>query len=141
MPLRSDPQTAAQDWATGLQNATPKIQRGIQRVTQAPGVKAAQKVDKYRQGVMDNIGKWQRNTAAVDLPTWQAAADAGVSRIADGASRKQGKYADAVAPVFQHMSNVLGQVDSMPDATLDQRIAKSAAFQRGMAAFGQRAGR
>lgn len=135
MPLRSDPQTAAQDWATGMQGASAKISRGIDRVTEAPGAKAARKVDKYRQGVLDNVDTWARRSAAVSLGSWQEAAKAGVSRVAEGASRKSGKYADAVTPVFQHLAQVVATVDNMPDNTLEERIAKSAALQRGMAAY------
>ena len=135
MPLRSDPQTAAQDWASGMQAASAKISRGIDRVSEAPGVKAARKVDKYRQGVLDNVDTWARRSAAVTLSEWQDAAKAGVSRVAEGASRKQGKYANAMGPVLQHLQTVVNQVDSMPDTTLEERIAKSAALQRGMAAY------
>lgn len=133
--MRSDPQTAAADWARGMQGASDKISRGIDRVSEAPGAKAARKVDKYRQGVLDNVDTWARRSAAVTLGDWQAAAKAGVSRVAEGASRKADKYASAVTPVFQHLSTVVAQVDNMPDNTLEERIAKSAALQRGMAAY------
>lgn len=140
MPLRSDPTTAAADWAQGLSQATQRIQRGIDSVTQAPGAKAASKADKYLAGVQSSVGLWQRRVAAVSLADWQQAAKDGVGRVAEGAQRKQGKFAQSIGPVFNHMSSVLGSVDNMPDNTLEQRIAKSAAFQRGMAAYKSRAG-
>lgn len=135
MPLRVDPQTAAADWATGLSNATTKITRGIQRVQQAPGAKAAAKADKWLSGVQNSKDKFARNVAAVTLGEWQQATTEAVGRVAEGAQRKQAKYANAVTPVFQHMANVLSQVDNMPDMTLDQRINKSVQFQRGMAGY------
>lgn len=135
MPLRTDPQTAAADWATGLGNATAKIQRGIQRVQTSPGAKAAAKADKWLQGVQSAKDKFARNVGAVSLGEWQQATIEAVGRVAEGATRKQSKYANAITPVFQHMQNVLATVDNMPDMTLDQRIQKSVQFQRGMAGY------
>ena len=135
MPRRIPPDEAAGNWASGMSASTEKISRGIDRVSGAPGQKAAAKRDKYVAGVNDNLDKWARNVAAVSEAEWKDAAKAGVTRVAEGARLKQGKYADRVAPVFSHMDSVLSRVDSMPDNTLEQRIQKSAEFQRGMAAF------
>ena len=140
MPRRVSAQEARQYWASGMANAGPKISAGIDRVTTAPGQKAAQKKDKYVAGVQASQDLWARRVAAVDLGTWQNRAKQGVSRIAEGAQNKGDKYENSVVPVFQHMDSVLSRVDSMPDNTLEQRIQKSAEFQRGMAAYKQRAG-
>lgn len=122
-----------------MANAAPKISAGIDRVTTAPGQKAAQKKDKYVAGVNASQDLWARRVAAVDLPTWQNRAKAGVSRIAEGATAKKDKYATNAAPAFAHMDSVLSVVDQMPDNTLEQRIQKSAEYQRRMAQF-KRAG-
>lgn len=135
MPLRADPNQAAADWARGLGNATDKITRGIARVQVAPGQKAAQKADKWLANVSASRDKFARNVGKVSLGDWQQAATQAVGRIAQGAQMKEPKFAAAITPVFAHMGNVLAQVDGMPDTTLDQRINKSAAFQRGMAAY------
>lgn len=140
MPRRTDATAAAQYWQTGLQNAGPKISAGIDRVATAPGVKAAAKKDKYVAGVTASQDLWARRVSAVSLGEWQQRAKAGVSRIAEGAAAKADKYANAVQPVFAHMDSVLSRVDSMPDSTLEQRIQKSAEFQRGMAAYKTRSG-
>lgn len=140
MPRRVSAQDARQYWATGMANAGPKISAGIDRVTTAPGQKAAQKKDKYVAGVTASQDLWARRVAAVDLGTWQTRAKAGVSRIAEGAQSKGDKYENGVGPVFAHMDSVLSRVDSMPDNTLEQRIQKSAEYQRGMAQYKSRAG-
>lgn len=123
-----------------MANAGPKISAGIDRVTTAPGQKAAAKKDKYVAGVTASQDLWARRVAAVDLGTWQARAKAGVSRIAEGAQQKGDKYETAAAPVFAHMDSVLSRVDAMPDNTLEQRIQKSAEYQRGMAQYKARGG-
>ena len=121
-----------------MANSGAKVAAGIDRVTQAPGAKAAAKRDKYLAGVQNNVDNWARNTAAVPLGEWQDAAKKGVSRIAEGAANKAEKYANKIAPVLNHMDSVLSRVDNMPDNTLEQRIQKSAEFQRGMAQFKKR---
>lgn len=135
MPIRVDPTTAAADWAAGMNNATDKITRGIQRVQTAPGAAAAAKADKWLNNVTASKAKFANNVGKVTLAAWQQAAAAGVSRVGQGATLKQPKFAAAITPVFAFMANVLATVDAMPDTTLDQRIAKSAAMQRGMAAY------
>jgi len=135
MPVRTDPTTAAQDWAAGLGAATDKINRGIQRVSVAPGQKAAAKVDKYRQGVLDSVDKWRAKTAAVSLADWQQAATAAVGRVAEGAQMKQGKFEGAMQKFFPHLNAVVQRADSMPDNTLEQRIQKSVFVQRELAKY------
>lgn len=130
-----DAATAAQEWVKGASQSGDKITRGINRVSEAPGAKAARKKDKYRQGVNDNIEKWAGNTAAVTLEQWRADALKGVPRVAEGARNKEGKYAGAIGPVLAHMQGVLNTVDAMDDSNLEARIAKSGAFQRGMARY------
>ena len=140
MPRKTNASEARQYWASGMANAGPKINAGIDRVSTAPGVKAAAKKDKYVAGVTASQDLWARRVAAVDLGTWQTRAKAGVSRIAEGAQQKGDKYGTAVGPVFAHMDSVLSRVDSMPDNTLEQRIQKSAEYQRGMAQYKSRGG-
>lgn len=135
MPRRIPADEAASNWQQGMAASTDKINRGIDRVQGAPGQKAAAKRDKYVAGVNDSVDKWARNVASVSEAEWKEAAKAGSSRVAEGARLKQGKYADRVAPVFAHMDSVLSRVDSMPDNSLEQRIQKSAEFQRGMAQY------
>lgn len=140
MPRRVSPSEARQYWQTGMQNAGPKISAGIDRVTTAPGQKAAAKKDKYVAGVTASQDLWAQRVAAVDLGTWQTRAKNGVSRIAEGAQSKGDKYETAANGVFTFMDSVLSRVDSMPDNTLEQRIQKSSEFQRGMAQYKRRAG-
>lgn len=126
MARNLDPTSAAANWAGAMQQAGPKIQAGVQRVTTAPGQLAAAKQTKYLQGVQDNVGKWARNVAAISLASWQAdMLNKGVSRVASGAQQAQGKFQSAVTPVFQYMAGVLNQVDAIDDSTpggRDQRM-------------------
>lgn len=140
MPRRKSASQARENWQSGLANAGPRIEQGVRAVTTAPGQKAAQKKDKYLAGVNASANLWAQRVAAVDLGSWQNATIAGAARVAEGAQAKGAKYENALTPVLAHMDSVLATVDSMPDNTLEQRIAKSAAYARGMAQYKQRAG-
>lgn len=136
MAVRVTADQAAERWARGVQTGSQKMAEGVARVTVAPGQKAAQKVDKWRQNTLDAAPKWQANVGRVGLAEWQEKMTTlGVQRAAQGATANQGKVAQRLAPVFSHMNNVLATVDRLPDTTLEDRIAKSAAFQRGMAQY------
>jgi hypothetical protein len=125
----------AAKWATRTAAATPEYQSGIQRVQTAPGQAAAAKEAKYQSGVQQAVtsGKWRRNVAAVSLQSWQESAlTKGAQRLATGAQAAQGKMATAGARILPMIDAVKSEVDRMPDNTIEDRIAKSAAFARGM---------
>jgi hypothetical protein len=132
---RLTPEEYAQKWATRTAAATPEYQAGIQRVTQAPGQAAAAKEQKYQAGVQAAVtsGKWRRNVGAVSLQSWQESAmNKGAQRLASGAQAAQSKMAAAGARILPMIDAVKSEVDRMPDNTVEDRISKSAAFQRGL---------
>jgi hypothetical protein len=128
----------AEKWARRTSAATPDYVRGVERVTESPGAKAAASADLMRARVNEAIdsGKWQRNVGAVSLQEWKrAASEKGAQRIAagvQGASSKMNTFATQVLPFID---NVRQQVDSMPKTSLEDRIQRSVAFQRGMSQF------
>ncbi len=130
-----DSNAAAQKWARNLSNATPDVQAGIQRVSQAPGAAAAAKADKWYQAVTAAKGKWQRNVSRVTLGDWQQAALAGVSRIGAGATQKQAKWAAAFEAFRPHLEAGMRKVNAMPDDTLEQRLQKMLEMARHNAAY------
>lgn len=136
MPRRLDPAQAAQNWVTGLGQAGAKIQQGVQAVTEAPGVKAARNAQGYLNGVQNGVQKWQRKVAAVTLGDWmQATITKGVPRIAQGAQASQGKYQDAVTPLFQYMGNLGNTIDGMPNDTPAARDARMLTWAQRMREF------
>lgn len=125
MPLRVTPDQAGTNWVAGMTNAGPKIQAGIQRVTTAPGQKAAQAKDKWLAGVTGAADRFARNVGAVSLADWQAAVEAAVANVGAGASRKQAKYVAKITPVFQTLAGVVARIDAMPSTTYEQRKARA----------------
>jgi len=126
----------AEKWSRNMKGSTTDIRRGVENVTEAPGAKAARKSDKMLAGVQRAIadGTWQRAVAAVSLEDWKRATlDKGLGRIAAGVDNAQQSQVQMAEKLLAAVDSVKATVDQMPDDTLEDRIAKSAAFQRGMA--------
>lgn len=135
---RVTPQEYAEKWGRRTSAATADYTKGVNRVTEAPGIKAASKVDKLMNNFIESItsGKWARAVAGVTLQEWKdAATQKGAGRIAAGVAGAQPKMAAFAQQLLSHIDSVKAEVDAMPDTTLDERIAKSAQFQRRMADF------
>jgi len=118
--------------------AIPDYTAGVERVTEAPGKKAAEKQAKMKANLVKAIdsGKWGRRVAAVSLEDWKAAAGTkGAGRIASGVEGASGKvlaFAEQVLPV---LARIKGEVDAMPDLTLEDGIARMTKQVREMAKF------
>lgn len=132
---RLTPEEYAAKWATRTSAATQDYTAGVQRVQTAPGQAAANKEAKFQSGIQQAIssGKWRRNVAGVSLQAWQEAAlTKGAQRLASGATAAQGKMAAAGARILPMIDAAKAEVDRMPDNTIEDRINKSAAFQRAL---------
>jgi hypothetical protein len=129
--VRSTPAEATGKWVNRLSAATPEIQAGIDRVTEAPGVKAAAKKQKWIQAVQASQDKWARNVAAVSLEQWKSLfKSVGVQRIAQGAQAKKDKYTRFANEFFPHLEAGIQRVNAMPDTTFEERLQKSVAMMR-----------
>jgi hypothetical protein len=141
MAMRGTPQEIAAKWATRLSGSTQEITAGIDRVTEAPGRKAAAKAGKWHAAVTQAKDKYQRNVGRVSLEDWrQAFKTVGVPRIAQGAQQKQGKVASYMAEVAPHIDAGLARLASMDDSTFEARVQRSVAWQNHMHQFKRSAG-
>lgn len=132
--MAQNPSEIADRWAAGLSAAGPRIQAGVQNVTVAPGQAAARNKAGYVQGVMDSQDKWARNVAAVPLSEWQnALIQKGVPRIAAGAQMAKADFTDFMNKLLPYQATLVAQLPAR--GGLEQNIARSAAFIRGMANF------
>lgn len=129
-----NPQAAATKWVNNLGAAGSAYTAGIQAVTQAPGQAAAAAADRYVAGVTANVPKYAANSAAVSLASWQQSSiTKGAPRLASGATAAQTKVQAAFTALFPAIAQAVGSLP--PRGNLDQNIARSAAFQRAMAAY------
>lgn len=132
------PQEAVAKQAARLKGATEDIRRGIDRVSEAPGVKAAAKQDKMLAGITEAVqsGKWAQRVSAVTLEEWKRKTrDVGVNRIAAGIDAAQPKMLAFYEQLIPFQENLQREVGKMPDITLEDNLARMTTFVRGMSQF------
>lgn len=128
------PDQIASKWSTNLAGATESIKNGVNAVTVAPGVAAARQADVWAANVAASKDKYKRNVAGVSLQSWQnSMLTKGVERIASGAAAAQPKFSAFVNQLLPHIAQVKATLPAR--GGLEANIARSAAFQRGMAKF------
>lgn len=127
MALKTNPAQYAEKWARNTANARPDYEAGVRRVTEAPGVKAAQAADKMLAGIEEAIrsGRWAANVASVGLSDWQnAAINKGASRLADGVQNAAGKVEEIARINLANIEQVTEQVRRMPSTTFQDRLRR-----------------
>lgn len=131
MPNAAD---AAAKWAQNGGAAINRYTAGVQAVQTAPNALAAAASDRYVAGVQANLPKYVANNQAVSLQAWQQAATTkGAQRLAGGFTAAQPKMQGVFNSLFPFIAQVVGSLPQRGD--LEQNIARSAAFQRGMARY------
>jgi len=118
--------------------AVPDYTRGIARVTEAPGIKAAANSGKMFQklALPETQEKYRRNVAAVDLGAWKTAATTkGAPRIAAGVQASQGKMQNFASQLLPFVDGVVDGMQAMPDLTIEDSIARASHFMREMHGF------
>lgn len=134
--MARDPAQVAAKWSGNLANATQHITDGVNRVTQAPGQKAAAAADLWLQRIQASKDKWRARVGSVSLSDWQAAmVNKGVPRIASGAQASQPKMQSFLADFLPFQERVTSSTHAMPKGTLEQGIARAANQIRGTAAY------
>lgn len=121
-----------------LKAATDDMRAGVERVTESPTQKAAQKADKMRANIVNAIdsGKWAAGLNRVTLDDWKSKMiNKGVGRVAAGIDEAADKVEAFAAELLPHIDKVKGEVNRMPDVTLEDNIQRMTTFIRGMAKF------
>lgn len=132
-------QEFAKKWATRTTAAIPEFVAGVNRVTTAPGVKAAERADAYLQGVQRAVAerKWQDSVAGVPLQEWQAkTTQLGSQRIGAGVSMAEPKMQQFANSLLPYQESLKAAIDSQtPRGDLEQNITRMNAWVRGMSQF------
>jgi len=138
MPVRVNPEQYAEKHARRLKASTPDIQAGIERVSVSPTVQAASKKQKMLTNLTEavNNGKWEAGLRRVSLDEWKSqAVNKGLGRIAAGIDGAQGKVTAFAEKLITYENRILGDVDKMPDLTLEDSISRMTKWAREMAKF------
>jgi hypothetical protein len=136
--VKVTPQEGAQKWAQRLTAAVEDIRRGVQKVTESPTQKAAEKKDKWVAELQRAAqeGRWEAGLRSVSLDEWKnTMLSKGLARIPDGARAAQGKYAQVAENLYRYIEDGQRRVQSMPDVTLEQRIQRMVEFIRYMSQY------
>lgn len=126
---RTTPDQATAKWVSHIGAATQAITDGVNRVTTAPGAKAAAQKNYWLSRTQNAADKWARNVGRVSLASWQTSmTQYGIQRIAGGAQAKQQKYHDFAAQFFPYVDQGAQKVKAMPKNNLQDSIARAAAM-------------
>lgn len=118
----------AQKWATNLSGSTTSITSGVNAVTEAPGVRAAAKVDLWMQKLQASRDKWVRNVSAVPLQSWKdSMISKGIPRVASGAQAAQPKVQRFMSQFLPYLESGRATIDAMPKGDLGSAAAKMVA--------------
>lgn len=135
MAVRGTPASVTEKWAQRTSGATQQVIEGVRRVQQAPGVKAAAQKQVWLANIQAKADKWENNTKAVTLQSWQAATEAGAARIAAGVNAKKGKMESFLTEFLPYVETVQRQVDAMPRGSLEQNLARMMENARKLSQF------
>jgi hypothetical protein len=132
-----DAQSVATKWVQRTSAASQDYISGVQNTDKDPTALAIASGPRYLQRVQEafNSGKWANGLRRVGKAGWQSATVAKAGNFATGVSAAEAKVASAFGPLLQFEAGVQSAIASMPNQTLDQRIARSAEWQRRMAAY------
>lgn len=128
----------SEKWGRRLTQAAEDMRRGVERVSEAPGAKAAQKKDKWIAKMTDPAvqGKWASNVASVPLDQWKnRMVQVGIGRVPSGVEANKDKVAKFGEQLLSHIDAGLAKIQSMPDVTYEQTKARMLAWFDHMAKF------
>lgn len=132
------PAELAEKWQRRLSSSLPDIERGVRNVTVSPTQLAAAKQQKMLQRLTEAVqsGKWANGLKSVSLEQWrEATITKGLNRIPVGAEQGRGKMEQFAAKLIPYQETLKGQINNMPDLTLQDSIARMTAWVNGMAKF------
>ena len=111
---------------------------GVERVTEAPGMRAAAAEKKMRQNLLAALdsGKWRTRVSSVSLDDWKRdMLEKGVGRVTTGLDRSKDKVIEFAGKLIAHQNAILAKLDTMPDLTIEDSIARMTTQVREMVKF------
>ena len=128
----------AEKWAKRLRGAVEDVKAGVDKVTEAPSKKAVSKKAKWvaKMTSKDVQDRWASRLERVTLDEWKAAMkDVGAMRISAGVDAARGDMEAFGKELLDHIKKGLGEIEKLPDITLEDNIARMEKFVKYMATF------
>ena len=132
---RVNPQEYVDKHARRLKASVEDIRHGVQRVTEAPGAKAAASIDQMRSGINEAVddGRWESAVSNVSLNDWrQATLEKGLGRISAGIENSRAKNLVKAQNLLAAVDEVSAEVQNMPKGTIDDSVNRMTHFVRRM---------
>lgn len=118
------PDQYASRWKTGLQNASAKIEEGVNNVTENPCEKAAAQADLWATNTVKAKNKFAANLRKVSTQDWKRATiSKGIPALMNSIDMATGKVASAGAKIINAVNNGLSNLPAR-GATLEANIAR-----------------
>lgn len=132
---KTTPQEYAEKWGRRLKGSTEDIRRGINRVSEAPGIAAARQADLMLAKVTESIssGRWAAQVSAVPLDEWKKKTmDKGLQRIASGVDAAQATQVAMATELLANVDAAVAVANQTPRGTLEDNITRMTTFVREM---------
>jgi hypothetical protein len=132
-----DATSVASKWSQRTQAAAQDYTAGVQSTDKDPTALAIAAGQRYIQRVTDafNSGKWANGLRRSGKAGWQAATLAKASNFSTGVAAAEQKVQTAFTPLLAYEAQVQSRIQSMPNVTLADRIARATEWIRQMAAY------
>ncbi len=136
MPITITAEEFAEKHARRTKAAVDDMRKGIEKITEAPTAKAASKREKMRANLNAAIdsGKWESGLRRVSLDEWKKQIlGKGLQRVSAGIDGAHDKIVAFAGQLLEYEKNLQTKVNNMPDLTLEDSVARSSEWIRGMA--------
>lgn len=129
-----DAGTVQQRWLQAAGTAQTRFTEGVSQTTKDPTQLAVAQQTKLLQNFTSSVqnGRWSRGLQRVGKAGWQNATLAKANNYSTGINAAADKFLAAIGPVLQQEATLQQQIQSMPSATLQDNIARMAAWATGM---------
>lgn len=127
-------QQASAKYAAGASAGQAAYAAGVAATTKDPTALAVAAQAKLQANFLAALqsGRWARNLGAVGVNGWKAAVAAKASNYSTGIAAGEAKYATAYSNMLPQMQSLQAQIDAMPNVTIGDANARSAAWATGM---------
>lgn len=114
-------------WEKNTSGAVEEVVKGLDRVTEDPGVKAVEKQEKMIANLTKavNNGTWAKRRLKVGLSEWRDKTKSKVrERLAGGVKAAHGKRQAFDNWLVGRLNEVLPEINGMSDMTLEDSVAR-----------------
>ena len=136
---KMNPTEFAAKWKNRTTAAIPDFVAGVNKVTEAPGLKAANRADAMVRGVQESVasGKWQRNVGSVPLESWKnSTATLGSQRIGSGVQAAESKMQAFGSKLIPFQETLKAAIDAQtPRGDFESNMQRMNSWARGMHEF------